>query len=349
MIGKAVCIAVVAAALAVLLAGCAAPASDPPGTPSKSTAPDAVRLGCFANVTHAQALIGIARGDFQKAIGSVPLKTLAFNAGPSAVEAIFAGELDITYIGPSPAINAHVKSKGRAVRIVSGSAANGVVVVARKDAGIAKLEDLAGKRIATPQYGNTQDVSARHYILNVLKQKLKADGGTTEIQTISNAEQLGLFKSAQIDAAWVPEPWGARLVQEAGGVIVAEEKDSWPEKNFAVTVVLVSTKFLEKHPDTVAALVRTHVELTDWVNAHRDEAADLVNGELQKLTGKPLPKAILSEAFARIAFTTDPFAASVEQFAAWAHKLGIAKDKPDLQGLVDTRFLTQQKQDAKQP
>ncbi|MCY3021070.1 MAG: PhnD/SsuA/transferrin family substrate-binding protein, partial [Planctomycetota bacterium] len=188
--------AVLLLATVFLMAGCGTSQTSVP-VPGGKAVPAQVRLGYFANVTHAQALIGVSRGDFQKALGNVPLKTMTFNAGPSAVEAMFAEELDITYIGPSPALNAYVKSRGQAVRIVSGVAANGVVIVARKDSGIGKLEDLTGKRIATPQLGNTQDVSARHFITGVLKQPLKEKGGTTEIQPIANAEQLGLFRSGQ--------------------------------------------------------------------------------------------------------------------------------------------------------
>lgn len=320
-----------------LVTGCGGPTAKPPS--GAKALPAQVRLGYFANVTHAQALIGAARGDFQKALGSVPLETKTFNAGPSAVEAIFAGGLDITYIGPSPALNAYVKSRGQAVRIVSGVAANGVVIVARQDSGIAKLDDLVGKRIATPQLGNTQDVSARHYVLHVLKQPLKDKGGATDVQPIANAEQLGLFKSGQLDAAWVPEPWGARLVHEAGGVIIEEERNLWPRKNFTVAVVLVATQFLEQYPEVVAAFLRAHVELTAWINAHRDQAAELVNAEMKKLTGKPLAPQVLADSFARLTFTTDPFTDSIETFAGWASDLGFLKEKPDLSGLVDLRLL----------
>jgi len=334
-------------ALLGLVAGCGSPsgASRTSGAGGKAALAQ-VRLGYFANLTHAQALIGVARGDFQKAFGNVPLKTMIFNAGPSAVEAIFAGELDLTYIGPSPAINAYVKSKGQAVRIVSGSAANGVVIVARKDSGITRLEDLAGKRLATPQYGNTQDVSARNYVLKVLKQPLKEQGGASQILPIANAEQLGLFKSAQLDAAWVPEPWGARLVHEAGGVVIEEERNLWPRKNFTVAVVLVSTKFLEQNPDAVMAFLKAHVALTKWINAEPVRAAELVNGEMQKLTGKALKKDVLADAFARLSFSTDPFPESIQQFAEWAYALGFTKEKPELKGLVDLSLLEQVQQEG---
>jgi NitT/TauT family transport system substrate-binding protein len=315
------------------------------GSPSRAArigqpAAAQVRLGYFANVTHAQALIGVARGDFQKALGSVPLKPLVFNAGPSTVEAIFAGELDLAYIGPSPAINAYIKSKGQAVHIISGAAANGVVIVARKDSGIARMADLAGRRLATPQYGNTQDISARHYLLHVLKQPVKEQ----EILPVANAEQLGLFKAGRLDAAWVPEPWGARLVHEAGGVIVEEEKNLWPQRNFAVAVLIASSRFLDQYPETAAAFLKAHVELTEWINVHPAQAAEFVNAEMQKLTGKALKEDVLADAFSRLTFSTDTYAASIQQFADWAYELGFMKEKPELKGLVDLRLLEKAQQ-----
>lgn len=331
--------------LAVILSSCGeTPAAVKPSAPgAKAAAPAVVRLGYFANLTHAQAMLGVANGSFQKALGDVPLKTTVFNAGPSVVEAFFADELDLAYVGPSPALNAHVKSHGSAVRVIAGAASNGVVIVARKDSGITKLTDIGGKRIATPQFGNTQDISARHYVLGVLKQQLKDTGGTTDIQNIANAEQLGLFKSGQLDVVWAPEPWGARLIHEAGGVLLDEEKNLWPEKNFTVTLVLASKKFLETQPETVEKFLRAHVELTDWLNAHRAEAADASNAELQKLTGKSLKKEILADAFARIGFSTDPYAETIKTFAAWAYELKVSNAPADMNGFIDLKLLEKAK------
>lgn len=320
------------------LAGCgsAPTAKNPDGS---NAAPAKIRLGFFANVTHAQALVGVARGDFQKALGSTALDSKVFNAGPEAVEALFAGELDATYIGPSPAINAYLKSRGTAVRIVAGSAANGVVVVVRKGSGITKLEELAGRRIATPQFGNTQDVSARHYLKTVLKQTLKEDGGKTEIIPIKNAEQLTLFKSGEIDAAWAPEPWGARLVHEAEGTLIAEEKDLWADKKFTITVLLVSNKFLKEHPQTVEKLLAAHVEITKFLNTNTAEAKTIVNAKLKELTGKPISDKVLDDTFTRTVFTTDPLEKSVGTFVEWSRELGFTKDKQEISGLVDLTLL----------
>lgn len=331
--------------LPFLLIGCGGTSTPPTsadGTPAR------VRLGYFSNVTHAQALIGSSRGDFKKALGEkTQLVERVFNAGPEAVEALFAGELDATYIGPSPAINAYMKSRGSAVRVVAGSAANGVVVVVRKGSGITKLEELAGKRIASPQYGNTQDVSARHYLKNVLKQTLKEDGGKTDIIPIKNAEQLTLFKSGEIDAAWAPEPWGARLVHEAEGTLIAEEKDLWSDKKFAITLLLVSTKFLKEHPQTVEKLLAAHVEATKFINTNTVEAKSIVNAKLKELTGKPIADKVLDDTFTRTVFTTDPLEKSIATFVEWSRELGFTKEGQDVSGLVDLSLLKKVEAGAK--
>ncbi len=211
-------------AFALCLAGCGpAPAARPSGsagpaaagaTASATTtlpAPDRVRLGYFANLTHAQAVLGVASGDFERAIAPSKLETKIFNAGPSLIEALNAGEIDVGYVGPGPAIAGHGRSRGDALRVVAGAAANGVVVVVRKDAKINSLAELNGKTVATPQVGNTQDIAAKHF--------LKDASG---IIPVPNAEQRGLFERGELDAAWVPEPWGAYLVSEAGGKIILE-------------------------------------------------------------------------------------------------------------------------------
>ena len=317
----------------LFLAGCGSGVSN--AGKAAGRPPAKVRLGCFANVTHAQALIGLARGDFQKALGESQLEVKVFNAGPSAVEAFFAGELDLAYIGPGPAINAYVKSGGKVVRVLSGSAANGVGIVVRSGSGIDQLSGLAGKRIATPQPWNTQDLSARHYLLKTLGLKLKPDGGETEVLPIANADQLNLFRAGQIDAAWAPEPWASRLVHDAQGVLLAEEKDLWPKKRFCTVVLLVSTKFLDAQPALAHSFLKTHEELTAWINANREQAAELVNAELAKpgLAGKALSPAVLKDAFAHTEFTTDPLPETVREFAAWLNELAYHKEAPDLTGL----------------
>src|SRR5688500_12433130 len=237
-------------AIALLLPlGCDRGGGDSAGTSGGGAGgppPAEVRLGYFGNVTHAQAVLGAASGEFASSVAPAKFSTKVFNAGPSLIEALFANEIDIGYVGPSPVLSAHDKSKGQGVRVVAGAAANGVLVVARKDSGINKPEDLKGKRIATPQHGNTQDVAARHYLVSVLKQP-----DTNNVIPVANAEQASMMDRGQIDAAWAPEPWGSRLVIESGATLVAQEKDLWPSKRFVLTVVVTTPEFLAKHPDSV--------------------------------------------------------------------------------------------------
>jgi NitT/TauT family transport system substrate-binding protein len=301
----------------------------------------AVRLGYFANVTHAQAVLGVDSGDFAKAIAPAELSTKVFNAGPSAMEALLAGQIDVTYVGPGPALNAHQKSRGRGVRVIAGAARNGVVVVAGKDSGITKLTDLKGKRVATPQLGNTQDIAARHY--------LKFDLGQTSLDNVlpvANVEQSALMLRGQIDAAWVPEPWGARLVADTGARIIGEEKDVWPDKQFDLTVIATTPEYLAKHGDVIAKLLGVHRAWTKRLTNDPSAQSEPLNNALAKLTGKPLSPAILKEALGRVAFTDEPSAKTFEVNAKWAADLGLMRWTVDTSTLINRTVLDKLKKDV---
>lgn len=302
--------------------------------PGESAAVKEVRLGYFANLTHAQALLGVASGEYERAVVPASLKTQVFNAGPSLIEALLAGEIDIGYVGPGPAINAHSKTRGRGIRVICGAAANGVVIVVAKDSGIEKLQDLKGKRIATPQLGNTQDISARHYLLDVLKQE-NADN----ILPISNAEQASMMARGQIDAAWSPEPWGTRITAEAGGRVLAEEKELWPDKRFGLTLVVTTPEFLERHPEVVGRFLESHASWTARLSQTPEKYAPDLSKAIGDLTGQNIPEAIIAEAIKRVTFTDDPLPASLATFAQWSYDLGFLKQPPDVRGLVDTTLL----------
>lgn len=292
------------------------------------TAPDKVRIGYFANLTHAQAVLGVASGDFEKAIAPAKIDPKVFNAGPSLIEALNAGEIDIGYVGPGPAISAHDKSKGEAIRVIAGAAANGVVVVVRKDSGIETIEQLNGKKVATPQSGNTQDIAAKHFI--------KDPSG---IVPVPNAEQRALFERGQLDAAWVPEPWGAYLVSEAGAKIIAEEKDLWPDKEFVLTLVVTTPKFLAEHPETVEKLLAVHRSYTAKLQSDPKSLEPQLGAALLALTKKKLPDGVVASALTRIKFTDEPLPASLDAMAQWTKDLGFVRRKPKLDGLVDTSIL----------
>jgi NitT/TauT family transport system substrate-binding protein len=303
------------------------------GDDSASAGPVTLRLGYFPNLTHATAIVGVDNGIFKKALGSdVKLETKTFNAGPAAVEALFSDAIDITYIGPGPATNAYAKSKGAAVRVIAGAAANGAALVVKP--GITSAAQLKGKKIATPQLGNTQDIALRFWLK---EQGLKTDkdgGGDVAIVPQENAQSLETFTSGAIDGAWVPEPWAYRLAQ-AGGKVLVDERDLWPDKKFVTTHVVVRTKFLKEHPDVVKKFLAGHVEANQTINADPAAAQKVVADGIGKITSKPLKLEIAAGGWKTLVFTDDPVASSLIEGAKHAEAVGLLEPVDNLNGIYD--------------
>jgi NitT/TauT family transport system substrate-binding protein len=301
-----------------------------------------IRVGAFPNITHAQPMVGKANGWFEKAMGpNVKIQWQSFNAGPSAIEAIFAGSLDMTYIGPNPAINGYVRSNGEALRIIAGATSGGAALVVRSDSGINNPEDFHGKRIASPQMGNTQDVALRAWLKSQgLKTRVK--GGDVEVIPVANPDQLTLFLKKEIDAAWAPEPWASRLVHEANGRLFMDERMLWPNGQFLTTGLVVSTNFLNSHPDLVKKWLKAHVELTNWINGHVPEAKQLLNQQIQKETGKALGADVLNDSFGHMQVTYDPLRGPLLRAAQSAFDAGfLGRQMPDLSKIYDLTLLNQ--------
>lgn len=297
-----------------------------------------LRLGYFPNLTHATAILGVEEGIYAAHLDGVELSTSRFNAGPEAVEALFGGAIDATFIGPSPAITAFAQSKGEAIRIIAGATSGGAFLVVRP--GIDKPEDLRGATLSSPQLGNTQDVALRAWLAD---QGLKTDtlgGGDVHVQPQPNAQILETFRTGAIDGAWVPEPWASRMVQEGGGKILVDEADLWPSGRYVTTHLVVRTEYLHEHPDIVRRLLEGHVAATDRANAQPDEAKRAVNAALEKLTGKALPAALLDEAWSNLTLTVDPVASSLHAAAEDAERLDLLKSV-DLDGIYDLTLLNE--------
>ncbi|MGQ5605506.1 aliphatic sulfonate ABC transporter substrate-binding protein [Streptomyces sp. EKS3.2] len=298
---------------------------------------DSVRIGYFGNVTHATALVGNEKGFFQKALGATEAKYAVFNAGPSEIEALNSGSIDIGWIGPSPAINGYAKSDGKNLRIVGGSASGGVRLVVNPDK-IKSLKDVKGKRIATPQLGNTQDVAFLNWIAeqgwNVDAQSGKGD--VTVVRS-DNKVTPDAFKSGSVDGAWVPEPTASKLVAQ-GGEVLLDESTLWPDEKFVITNIIVSQKFLEEHPKAVEAVLKASVDTNEWIEANPDEAKAAANKQLEKDTGKALPADVLDPAWKSIRLTDDPLAATLDAQADHAVKAGLL-EQPDLEGIYDLTLL----------
>ncbi|MFG3686680.1 ABC transporter substrate-binding protein [Micromonospora sp. NPDC047740] len=327
-------LAVVGAATLGTTAACGGGTDDAAGT----SGPVTLRLGYFPNITHAPAVVGVEKGIFKEKLGSdVTLETKTFNAGPAAIEAVFSGALDATYIGPNPTVNAFSKSKGEAVRVVSGAASGGVALVVKPD--ITSLEQLRGKKIATPQLGNTQDVALRYWLREKGLKTTKEGGGDVKVVPQENAQTVDTFASGAIDGAWVPEPYVSRLVN-AGGKVLVDERDLWPDRKFVITNLLVSTKFLKAHPDVVKKLVEGQVAANEFVNGKPDEAQQAISDHIGKITGKPLDVKLIKQAWPTLEFTNDPIAASLK--TGLDHAVAVELTQPvDLNGLYDLSFLNE--------
>jgi NitT/TauT family transport system substrate-binding protein len=300
--------------------------------------PVTLRLGYFPNITHAPAVVGVEKGIFAEKLGSdVKLDPKTFNAGPAAIEAIFSGALDATYIGPNPTVNAFSKSKGEAVRVISGAASGGVALVVKP--GITSVDQLRGKKIATPQLGNTQDVALRYWLKEKGLKTTKEGGGDVKIVPQENAQTVETFSSGSIDGAWVPEPFVSRLVN-AGGTVLVDERDLWPDKKFVITNLIVSTKFLKAHPETVKKLVEAQVAANDFVNTKPDEAQQAISDHLGRITGKPLDLKLIKQAWPTLLFTNDPIASSLK--TGLDHAVAVELTQPvDLNGLYDLKYLNE--------
>jgi NitT/TauT family transport system substrate-binding protein len=301
-----------------------------------------IRVGAFPNITHSQAMIGKANGAFEKALGpGVKIEWKTFNAGPAAIEALFAGAIDMTYVGPNPAISGYVRSNGEALRIVAGATSGGASLVVRNDSGIQKPEDFHGKKVASPQQGNTQDVALRAWLLGRGMKSLEK-GGDVQVIPMANPDQLTLFLKKDLDAAWAPEPWATRLIQEGNGRLFLDERTLWPQGDFVTCHLIVATKFLKENPELVKKWIRGHVELTEWINGHLPEAKKTLNQQIQAETGKALPPAELDEAFGRLKVTYDPLRASLLTSAKSAFDAGfLGRQMPDLSQLYDLALLNQ--------
>ena len=298
-----------------------------------------IRIGQFPNITHAQALMARASGDLEKALG-VPVKWTTFNAGPSAVEALFTDAIDATYIGPNPAINGFIKSEGQSFQIVAGSAGGGAALIVRPDSNIETDKDFADKIIATPQLGNTQDVAARAWFKG-RGYKLKEKGGNLTILPLANPDQLLMFKKKEIDGAWTIEPWVSRLEQEGGGKVFLEEGILWPDGKYITTLLIVSRKFLNANPELVKKLLRAHVEMTQKLNAGKAAAIPSINAEIKKETGSELALAVIESAMKRVEFTWNPAEESLVRSARDAYEAGFLRTEPKLEGIFNPAPLNE--------
>jgi NitT/TauT family transport system substrate-binding protein len=305
-----------------------------------------LRVGHFPNVTHAQGVIGHglsrqSKGWFEQRLGpDVEIQWFVYNAGPTAMEAIFAKSIDLTYVGPNPAINAHLKARGEEIRIVAGACSGGAALVVQPDGRIKADADFKGKKVATPQLGNTQDVAARAW-LQSKGHRVTLTGGDVLVVPTANPDQLALFQTGDLDGVWTIEPWVTRLELEAKGKVFLEESSLWPETGgrYVTTHLVSSINFLQQRPELLKKWIAAHVELTEWINKNPDEAKRILNDEIKAETAKALPRQTLDSAWKRLEVIYDPIRTSLLKSAEDAHRIGFLREKPNLSRIYDLKIL----------
>lgn len=321
--------------LSVLTAACSYRTSAAPSPDLK------LRLGYLPNVTHATVLVGLAEGIYERVLGpGVTIEPQLFKSGGQVVSALFAGGLDIAYVGPGPAVNGFAKSGGDAVRVMAGSVGGGVSFVVQP--GVEGVQELRGRKIAAPQYANSQDIALRTWLNDQGLQYQASGRGDVELLYMDNAQTLATFQSGEVAGAWVPEPWASRLVLEAGGKIMVDEVDLWPGGRFPATLLVVHPRLLREHPEVAQGLVAAHLEATEYVRENPDEVQRLVGDEIERLTGAELPPAVLERAFASLEFTDNPMPAALQVAAEHAVELGVLGSS-DLSGILELGYLNGQR------
>ncbi|WP_228772015.1 ABC transporter substrate-binding protein [Actinokineospora iranica] len=290
-----------------------------------------LRLGYFPNVTHASALIGLEKGLFAKELGATKLVPTKFTDGSTEVAAFLGGSLDAGFIGSGPAINAYAKSDGEAVRLVAGATSGGAQLVTSAE--IATPQDLAGKTVVTPALGNTQDVALKKWLVEQgLKDKVQVDNR-------DSAQTFDAFNKGEVRAAWLPEPWSSRLVLDAGAKVLVDEKDLWAQGKFPTTVLLVRTRYLREHPQTVRKLLTGLLAANDYAKTDEAGAKAAVNKQLEALTGKGLGGPVIDRAFTSIELNPDPLAATFPRLAKDAVTAGVMEKEPQVAGFTDLTAL----------
>ncbi|TKB65861.1 MAG: ABC transporter substrate-binding protein [Nitrospira sp.] len=303
-------------------------------TAQLAVAGETIRIGHFPNVTHVQGLVAhhltrTGHGWFEERLGKdVKIEWYVYNAGPSAIEAILAGSIDLTYVGPNPALNAYTKSNGEEIRIMAGAAAGGAALVVQPDAGLKQPTDFRGKTIATPQLGNTQDIACRAWLANG-GLKITQTGGDAFIVPTPNPDQISLFQQKKLDAVWTVEPWVSRLEREAGGQVLLEQSQE------SVTVLVSGVKFVKAKSELVRKFVQAHRELTEWILAHPEEAKKMVLEELSVETQAKVSSELMAQAWKRIALRSDVSLDEFQQLVSNAQRAGFMRTTPDLARLIE--------------
>ena len=301
-----------------------------------------IRVAFFPSISHAVPIVGIENNIFQENLTEQKIiEVKIFDSGPQVIESLFAKSIDLAYVGPGPIINGFLKSNGQDLKILAGAANGGASFIIQKDSGLDSIENFQGKRIASPQISNTQDVSLRHYLSTHGLEPVEK-GGTVFVINISNPDIYTLFAKGDIDGAWVPEPWATILVEELDGIRLFNESQFWPEKQFSSVLLIGRTNFIEQNPETVEKWILSNQKTAEWINSNPDKTKMIYNEFMQDYMGKTFSKKIVDESFSNLEITSDPIKNSVLTFAERADSLGyLGRSGYNLDGLFYNENISQ--------
>ncbi len=308
-----------AVALAVLGAGCASSAARARGSA------EVLRLGVFATLSHAPAIVGIASGIFARELAPTRVEVHVFGSGVDAGVALLAGSIDAAYLGPWPAVSLFVRS-GK-VAVVSGAALGGASLIVRRGIGIASREDLRGRKVAVPAIGNSQDLALRTW-LHGGGLRATDEGGDVSITEVESPRLLQLFRAGRLDGAWAPEPYATWLVRAGVADELVNESSLWPGGRFPSAVLVVSAGYLDAHPGVVERLVRANVDSIRFLREFPEIAKSELERALVRDGAPALPARVIAAAWRRVTFTWDPLPSALESVARDAAALGILSLPP---------------------
>jgi len=307
---------------------------------------DKIRVAFFPSISHVVPIVGIENDIFQENLTQQKIiEPKIFDSGPQVIESLFSNSIDLAYVGPGPVINGFLKSDGRDLKILAGAANGGASFIIQKNSGLDSIDNFHGKRIASPQISNTQDVSLRHYLsTNGLNPVEK--GGTVFVLNISNPDIYTLFAKGEIDGAWVPEPWATILVEELNGIRLFNENQFWPEKQFSSVLLIGRTDFIDNNPEIVRKWIESNDKTVQWINSNPGKAKMIYNQFMQDYMGKTFSKKIIDESFSNLEITSIPIENSVITFAERADLLGyLGRSGYSLDGLFYNEMKTQDSMD----
>lgn len=308
-----------------------------------STAPSAntLRIGYFPNVTHAQALFAVSAGVYQQAFGSeFSIHARTFNAGPTAIEALLTNTVDLVFVGPSPTLNGFAVTGSDFLRVIAGGASGGALFIIQPNLNLATDADFAGRKFATPQFGNTQDIAMKHY-LRTRGHTTLDHGGAVDVINAANPDILSLFRLRQIDGAWVPEPWATRLLREANGTVHLDERNLWPDGRFVTTHIVTTKRYLDAHRDIISKFLDAQVNVTLRLQQADDSDLQAINNAIENATGNRLSDATIAAAFQNLNMTYDPIGSSLATYLAWAQDLGFVPGGLRANPLYDLTLLNE--------